>query len=213
MFILERRFECRYDLRLGTTGHHHLGAQISDRQYRTRSRVQTIGGPPSGSRTRASQTVPSNFFPPCRQTRSCLRPLSRSPAVPEPGSSRRGIWNQAPLRAMAISASRSAMSISRPAPSSCTSSRHPVPSPGAPCRAQQAVQHLITIAPILFSRIVSSSESDFLRRAAQACRAPVAAAHLSFFVCLSLLPASLEDATAQRQFAVAVSLSSLRGPA
>src|SRR5215472_5126843 len=46
LFILERRLERRDDLRLGTTGHHHLGAQILDRQYRTRSLgVQTHGVP------------------------------------------------------------------------------------------------------------------------------------------------------------------------
>src|SRR5215831_13252540 len=46
LFILERSFDCLHDLRLGTTGHHHLGAQISDRQYRTCSLgVQTNGTP------------------------------------------------------------------------------------------------------------------------------------------------------------------------
>src|SRR4051794_7812906 len=53
------------------------------------SAALTFGFQNSGQRTQ-----PSNLFPPCRQTRSCLQRLFHSLAVPEPGSSRRGIWNR-----------------------------------------------------------------------------------------------------------------------
>src|SRR5258708_30249970 len=48
----------------------------------------------SGSRTQGSQTRPSSFFPPYRQTRSFLGQLFHSLAVTGPGSLRRWIWNR-----------------------------------------------------------------------------------------------------------------------
>jgi hypothetical protein len=69
---------------------------------------------------------------------------------------------------------------------------------------------LIMNAPILFLRMASSSESVFDAHNAKARRAPVAVDHL-FFICLVVLQRSPADSTAQYQYAVAVSLSLLRG--
>ena len=96
LFIGERRLKGRHNLRLRVAGHHHPRPQISDRHYRSRSLgdsgIRHLS--PSGSRTQASQTPPSSFFPPYRQTRPFLGRLFHSLAVPGPGSSRRWIWNR-----------------------------------------------------------------------------------------------------------------------
>src|SRR5207244_3107741 len=71
---------------------------------------------PSGSRTQASQTRPSSFFPPYRQTHSFLGQLFHSLAVPGPGSSRRWIWNRERLSVPAESQHPSPSSIGQQAP-------------------------------------------------------------------------------------------------
>src|SRR6266516_3535751 len=69
-----------------------------------------------GSRTQASQTPPSSFFPPYRQTRSFLGQLFHSFAVLRPGSPRRWIWIRVPRSAPAESQYSFTSSIGRQVP-------------------------------------------------------------------------------------------------
>src|SRR6266516_4063735 len=88
-----------------------------------------------GSRTQASQTRPSSFFPPYRQTRSFLGHLFHSLAVPGPGASRRWIWNRKRRSAPAESQHSFPSSIGQQAPFSDIYPTVPPPSAqGNRCR-------------------------------------------------------------------------------